>query len=115
MDASGQRFWDPPLADVRDLLAPCAHRGSRSKSARGGGDCLGHTLLGGRDHRSWYGVSFFAGGSANCGMLLGAKNILKRVAPVLEERAPEVDTVVFTWHSLGEGVEAYLSSSSRSS
>ena len=44
VDASGQRFWDPPLGDVRDLVAPCAHRGSRSKSARGGGDCLGaHT------------------------------------------------------------------------
>ena len=42
-------------------------------------------------------------------MLFGAKKLLKRVAPVLEERAPEVDTVVIKGRSLGGGVAANLS------
>jgi len=52
-------------------------------------------------------VDFFLGGKAHRNILLSACNVLRSVAPALEQLAGQVDSIVFTGHSLGGGVAAY--------
>eukprot|EP00933_Yihiella_yeosuensis_P060171 TRINITY_DN6229_c0_g2_i1.p1 TRINITY_DN6229_c0_g2~~TRINITY_DN6229_c0_g2_i1.p1 ORF type:complete len:456 (+),score=86.59 TRINITY_DN6229_c0_g2_i1:101-1369(+) len=53
-------------------------------------------------------VDLFVGGKAHKSMLLGACNVLRAVAPVIQSLADDVDTVTLTGHSLGGGVASYL-------